>query len=101
MGAIASMLPAPAPPSQRTLMGDRTLMKQAEDRQQDQARTAAASSLLTSKMAFYIDHRNHSVTLTLSDGVTGEVVRKLIYDRGGAIHAQSKSTTGRIFDVTT
>ncbi|MCX7216620.1 MAG: hypothetical protein NTZ96_09915 [Burkholderiales bacterium] len=52
-------------------------------------------------MAFTIDHRNHSMTVTVSDGATGELLRKLTYDRGGVAPTPSGSTVGQKLDVRT
>jgi hypothetical protein len=52
-------------------------------------------------MAFTIDHRNHSMTVTVSDSATGELLRKLTYDRGGVAPTSSKSTMGQKLDVRT
>jgi len=101
MNATASKLPTPAMPSQQVPTNSRNLMKQTVERQQRQESPSAKASTLTSKMAFTIDHRNHSMTVTVSDGATGELLRKLTYDRGGVAPTPSKSTMGQRLDVRT
>ena len=100
MNSTASKLPTPALPSQQVPTNSRNLMKQTVERQQRQESTSAKASTLTSKMAFTIDHRNHSMTVTVSDGATGELVRKLIYDHGSGAPMLSKSM-GQMLDVRT
>jgi hypothetical protein len=101
MNATASKLPTSALPSQQVPTNSRNLMKQTVERQQTQESTSAKASTLTSKMAFTVDHRNHSMTVTVSDGATGELLRKLTYDRGGVAPTSSKSTMGQKLDVRT
>lgn len=101
MNTTASKLPTPAQPAQQVQLNRRNLIKQTEERQKSQAGTDARASTLSSKMVFDIDHRNHSMTVTVSDGTTGELVRKLIYDRGGVAPTPAKSTMGQKLDVRT
>ena len=100
MNATASKIPTPAPPSQQIPTNRRNLMKQIVEQQQRQESTSEKASTLTSKMAFTIDHRNHSMTVTVSDGATGELVRRLIYDHGSGAPMLSKSM-GQMLDVRT
>lgn len=99
MNATASELPTPAPRSQQVPINHRNLIKQTEERQQRRENTNANASTLASKMAFDVDARNHSMTVTVSDGATGELVRKLVYDRGGVAPAALKSTMGQMLDI--
>ena len=101
MNATASKLPTLVLPRQQVPTNSRNLMKQTVERQQTQESTSAKASTLTSKMAFTVDHRNHSMTVTVSDGATGELLRKLTYDRGGVAPTPSKSTMGQKLDVRT
>jgi uncharacterized FlaG/YvyC family protein len=101
MNATASKLSTPALPSQQIPTNSRNLMKQTVERQQRQESTSPKVSTLTSKMAFTIDQRNRSMMVTVSDGATGELVRKIIYDRGGVAPTPSKSTIGQKLDVRT
>jgi uncharacterized FlaG/YvyC family protein len=102
MNSTASRIPTAASvlPSQQVPINHRNLIKQTEERQQRQENTNAKTLTLTLKMAFTIDHRNHSMTVTVSDGATGELVRKLIYDHGSGAPMLSKSM-GQMLDVRT
>jgi hypothetical protein len=101
MNSTAPRLPIPTVPSQQIPTNSRNLIKQSVDQQPSQESTSAKASTLTSKMAFTIDHRNHSMTVTVSDGATGELLRKLTYDRGGVAPTSPKSTMGQKLDVRT
>jgi uncharacterized FlaG/YvyC family protein len=101
MNTTASKPPIQALPSQQVPINSRNLMKQTVERQQRQESTSPKVSTLTSKMAFTIDQRNRSMMVTVSDGATGELVRKIIYDRGGVAPTPSKSTIGQKLDVRT
>ena len=103
MNSTASRIPTAASvlPSQQVPINHRNLIKQTEERQQRQENTNAKTLTLTSKMAFTIDQRNRSMMVTVSDGATGELVRKIIYDRGGVAPTPSKSTIGQKLDVRT
>lgn len=101
MNTTASKLQTPVLPSQQIPTNSRNLMKQTVERQQRQESTSAKASTLTSKMAFTIDQRNRSMTVTVSDGATGELVRKIIYDRGGVAPTPSKAAMGQKLDVRT
>ena len=101
MNTTASKLQTPVLPSQQIPTNSRNLMKQTVEQQQRQESATAKASTLTSKMAFTIDQRNRSMTVTVSDGATGELVRKIIYDRGGVAPTPSKATMGQKLDVRT
>jgi hypothetical protein len=101
MNTTASKLPTQALPLPQVPINSRNLMKQTVEQQQRQESATAKASTLTSKMAFTIDHRNHSMTVTVSDGATGELLRKLTYDRGGVAPTPSKATMGQKLDVRT
>ncbi len=101
MNATDSKLPTPALSSPQMPSNSRNLIKQSVDQQPKQESASAKASTLTSKMAFTIDHRNHSMTVTVSDGATGELLRKLTYDRGGVAPTSPKSTMGQKLDVRT
>ncbi len=101
MNTTASKPPIQALPSKQDPLNSRNLIKQSVDQQPKQESASAKASTLSSKMAFTIDHRNHSMTVTVSDGATGELLRKLTYDRGGVAPTPSKSTMGQKLDVRT
>lgn len=50
-------------------------------------------------MAFEVGPRSNSITVTLSDRVSGEIVRRLVYDRNAILQAQAPAGAGHSLDV--
>ncbi len=50
-------------------------------------------------MAFDVGAGGRSVTVTLSDRSSGEVVRKLVFHHGGPVSASTDPTRGQLIDI--
>ena len=71
----------------------------AQDRRQDQANAAAA--LGSTAMNFDVSAGGNAIVVTLSDQASGEVLRKLVYDRGGSPRGRASASRGHFIDVAT
>ena len=69
----------------------------------DLAPTSGASSIKPlasgAKLSFESDFRSKSLTVTLSDSRSGEVFRKLVFDRGGLLRSSPRQSTGGLIDI--
>lgn len=61
-------------------------------------RTDALSSVPSFNVAFNFDVGGNAIAVTLSDRVSGEIFRKLVYDQGGALQPQA-ATAGQLVNV--
>lgn len=55
-------------------------------------RTEALASIPAFNVAFNIDVGGNSLTVLMSDRVSGEIFRKLVYDQNGALQPQAASS---------
>ncbi len=51
------------------------------------------------RLSFESDFRSKSLTVILSDSRSGEVFRKLVYDRGGLLRSLRGQSTSGLIDV--
>lgn len=70
-----------------------------EHRQQDRVNTAA--TVHSTAMSFDINPGSNSMTVTLSDRTSGEVLRKLVYDHSGQLRRGARPKSGQMIDVAT
>ena len=62
--------------------------------------TSSAKPLASgARLSFESDFRSKSLTVTLSDSRSGEVFRKLVYDRGGLLRSSPGQSTGGLIDI--
>jgi len=61
----------------------------------------APPSMRSTAMSFAISPRSNSITLTLSDQTSGEVFRKLVYDRGAHLPVSLQGKPGQRIDIAT
>lgn len=80
--AIAERRQSPEAPPQR----------QAREQMNTQA------SIPSAAMSFAINLRGNSITVTLADRISGEVLRQLVYEFGGLPRPASE-TSGRLIDI--
>ena len=52
-------------------------------------------------MSYAISPRSNSITLTLSDQTSGEVFRRLVYDRGAHLPVSLQGKLGQRIDIAT
>lgn len=64
---------------------------------QDSVRPVA--TLPSTTLAFDVGNGGESITVTLSDRNSGEVYRKLVYDRGARLQSALRADRGRMVDV--
>jgi len=60
-----------------------------------------ASSMRSTAMSYAISPRSNSITLTLSDQTSGEVFRRLVYDRGAHLPVSLQGKLGQRIDIAT
>ncbi len=89
----AGMSPVSAPLSTHRSATDEVK----ENREQD--RLEANRLIPLTHMAFDVGLGSNSITVTLSDRVSGEIVRRLVYDRGAVLHPQGPASGGHMLDV--
>ncbi len=57
------------------------------------------ASVGTTDMSFAVAGGGNSITVTLSDRVSGEIFRKLVYDYSGVLHGDGRAHVGRMLDI--
>lgn len=68
--------------------------------QSSQQRGKYAGLPESSTMIFFdIKTGSNAITVTLSDRSSGEILRKLVYDRGGGLQPVSNAGHGRLIDI--
>ena len=84
--AIAERRQSPEAPPQR------------QAREQMSAQMSAQASIPSAAMSFAINLRGNSITVTLADRISGEVLRQLVYEFGG-LPRPSSEASGRLIDI--
>ncbi len=84
------------PPSDA--MSERRLSSAGLQQRHAQEHINAKVSIPSAAMSFAIDLGGNSITVTLADRISGEVLRQLVYEFGGLPRSASK-TNGRLIDI--
>ena len=85
--------------SSRSAMPVHSAKADTADQQRGPDLANAAPSMRPTAMSFAINPRGNSITLTLSDRSSGEVFRKLIYDRGAHLPVSLQGKLGQRIDI--
>lgn len=85
------------PPSDA--MSEERLSSAALQQRETQAHINAKALIPSAAMSFAIDLGGNSITVTLADRISGEVLRQLVYEFGGLPRSASEAS-GKVIDVT-
>jgi hypothetical protein len=81
----------------RSTMIDRTLSRREPDRRH--APTHDEAPVSSTAIAFDVSRGGHAITMTVSDPVSGDVLRKLVYDYGGVLRSAARAPQGHLIDI--
>lgn len=95
--SMASPLWPVTPVSQATTVRPTVVDVARENRLHE--RTEALASVPAFNVAFNIDVGSNSITVMLSDRISGEIFRKLVYDQSGVLQPQSSELAGQLVDL--
>lgn len=62
-------------------------------------RTEALASVPAFNVAFNIDVGSNAIIVMMSDRVSGEIFRKLVYDQSGMLQPQAAGAAGQLIDL--
>ena len=99
----ASAFPTTVTPAQPSLnrTPSHAPVHEAAQQNPEKDRVKASATIASTAMNFDISVGSNAIVVTLSDRVSGEVLRKLVYDHGGSRKSGAHGSLGHLIDIAT